>query len=140
MKTKEALLSAHMSEDSRKELAGIIDRLESLTEEKKEAAARIKAEFEQAVGAGFDKRAIQQILKDRAADSQKTIELRAVVDGYVKSLGSLSGTPLGDWARTWLASSARMTRQDTEAAETMSGFMKSRASKAKADDQPEAGL
>jgi uncharacterized protein (UPF0335 family) len=97
------------------DLAGFIARIESLQEERAEVNAMIKSEFEKAHGDGFDKKALKQILKERAADGEKTVKHRAIVETYRRALGGLSGTPLGDWARGWLADDERNKMREEEA-------------------------
>lgn len=96
-----------LSRDQKNQLSDIIERLESLTAEKKIAAEKIKAEYAEAASAGFDKAAIKQIVKDRLADADKTVALRRMVDVYRKALSTFASTPLGDWARQWIANDAR---------------------------------
>jgi len=98
--------------NAKEQLAGYIERIESLVEEKKQVAERIKSEFTSAAAEGFDRKAIQQIIKDRAADAQKTVEMRAIVESYRKALGALAGTALGDWARQWVVNDARLQRRE----------------------------
>lgn len=118
---------------SAKDLAGFIDRIEGLIAEKQEVAERIKSEYAEAAGTGFDKKALQQIIKERAADSEKTIQHRSIVHTYRQALGGLAGTPLGDWARTWLAQDERLKRHAHEASTALDEFL------AKAKKQDEGG-
>ena len=70
---------------------------------------------------------IKQILKDRKADLDQTIEMRAKIDTYRKALGSLTDTPLGDWARSWMANEARTRRRDSpETDPQLDEFLKKR--------------
>lgn len=105
--------SDDLGSNARVQLAGFIERIESLEEEKAQVSEKIKAEFAEAAGVGFEKKAIKQILKDRKADLDQTIDMRAKIDAYRKALGSLTDTPLGDWARSWMANEARTRRRDT---------------------------
>lgn len=118
-----------LSQDSKAELGGYVTRIESLLEEKAETAERIKAEFSAAAGQGYDKKAIQQIIKERAADAQKSVEQREIVETYRRALAALSGTPLGDWARQWMAEDSRLKQRAKEAAEPMAEFMGRRSAK-----------
>jgi uncharacterized protein (UPF0335 family) len=100
-----------MGNKSSEELAGFIERIESLETERKQASEKIKAEYAQAQSEGFDKKAIRQLLKDRRADTAKTMELRAVVDAYRKALARRVGNvlgDLGDWARSWNSMEGKM--------------------------------
>lgn len=126
-------MTTELTTDARNELADYVERLESLMAEKKTVAEKIKAEFAEAAGSGFDKRAIQQIIKERAADLDKTIEQRAIVESYRKALGSLSGTPLGDWARQWMANDARHEER-AQKPSAMSDWMKSKRAKSSGEE------
>ena len=124
-----------LGSQARKELGNIIETLESLTEEKKQLGEKIKAEFAEAASSGYDKKAITQILKDRAADAQKSVELRAITATYRRALGSLANTPLGDWARSWMAQEARINKPTNEKSPEMEAFMKGRKAKAASEDE-----
>lgn len=116
------MTSLNLSADQKNELGDFVERLESLLAEKAEVNERIKAEYSEAAGTGYDKKAIQQIIKERAADAQKSIEHREIVETYRRALAGLSGTPLGDWARNWMANDARIKKP--EDANPMRDFMK----------------
>lgn len=116
-------MNQELSGDQRNELADYVGRIESLTAERAEAAEKIKAEYAAAAGAGYDKKAIRQLIKERASDLEKTIEHRKIVETYRKALGGLAGTPLGDWARKWMADEARYERRTSEAS-PMSDWMR----------------
>jgi uncharacterized protein (UPF0335 family) len=103
-----------LGDNARKALAGYVERIERLTQEKAETTADIKAVYEEAAGAGFDKQALKQIIKDRAADTEKTVLFRGVVSTYRRALGALSGTPLGDWARSWTSREAKLRLSEAQ--------------------------
>ncbi len=125
-----------LNADNKVSLAEFVTRIESLMEEKAEVSERIKAEYSEAAGQGYDKKAIQQIVKERAADAQKSVEQREVIETYRRALAGLAGTPLGDWARQWIAEDARFKRRATEAAKPMADFMTKRSGKP-SDDSAE---
>ena len=129
-----------LNSSSRKELAEYIARIESLTEEKSQVIEKIKAEFAEAASSGFDKKAIQQILKERAADTEKSVAQRAITATYRRALGSLANTPLGDWARSWMAHEARINKPADDQSPQMAEFMAGRKRKGAEDDgaRPEA--
>lgn len=122
-----------LNTNTKNELHDIIERIESLTVEKTMASEKIKAEYEAAAGAGFDKKAIQQIIKERAADQDKSIKHRRIVELYRKALSGLAGTPLGDWARSWRAQDALHETRAKESSE-LEAFMSKR--KETKDDRP----
>jgi uncharacterized protein (UPF0335 family) len=100
-----------LGENSGAQLEGFIERIEGLEAEKKMAGEKIKAEYAAAEGAGFDKAGIKQMVKDRKADLQKTIEFRALVAAYRRALARRAGNALGslgEWARSWMASEAKV--------------------------------
>ena len=103
-----------LSREQKNHLADVVERLESLTAEKKMAAEKIKAEYAEAASSGFNVAAIKQIIKDRSADADKTVALRREVDVYRRALGTFASTPLGDWARQWVANDARYERRAAE--------------------------
>src|SRR5689334_17957464 len=92
---------------TRDELAAFIQRIEDGEADRAKASENIKSIYAQAASTGFDVKALRQLIKDRKADSDKSISLRAVVRTYRKALGNLTGTPLGDWARGWIAEENR---------------------------------
>jgi uncharacterized protein (UPF0335 family) len=123
--------------DTRNALGDFVQRIESLLEEKAAVSERVKAEYAEAAGQGFDKKAVQQIIKERAADAQKSIEQREIVETYRLALAGLVGTPLGDWARQWVANDARIKQSAKQQKSAMSDFMEKRKSD-KPSDQPPA--
>lgn len=86
-----------LGDNSAQQLAGIIERIEGLEVEKVQAAAKIAAEKKLAQSNGFDIKAINQLLKDRRGDTDKTTEARAVTKSYLQALAKLPGT-IGEWA------------------------------------------
>lgn len=68
-------------------LLSYIERVEHIEEEKKALQNDIKEIFEEAKSAGFDVKAIKQILKLRKKDDQERQEEDFVLDVYKKALG-----------------------------------------------------
>lgn len=101
--------------NSKQQLAGFVERVESLLDEKAQVSEKIKAEYAEAAAAGFDKKALKQLLKERQADTVGTVEHRSIVALYRRALGTLTGTPLGDWARGWMSREAKMRLDDAKA-------------------------
>ncbi len=100
--------------NARQQLEGFIARIEGLLEERAEIAEKIKAEYAEAAGTGFDKKALKQIIKERAADSEKTIEHRTIVDLYRRALAKSAQGTFGDWARGWLSREAKTALDNTK--------------------------
>lgn len=124
-------------------LVATIERIEDAEAEVVEARERVKAAFSAAAGAGFDAKAIRQLIKERKADSEKSIKKRRLVELYRRSIAGLSGTPLGDWARSWIAEDARAKRGDAHEEEPLlSDFMRKKSAKGNptdpSDDHPQA--
>ena len=115
-----------LNSNATEELAGFIIRIEDLTAEKAEIASRIKAEYDMAAGSGFNKKALQQLIKDRASDNSHTIALRAEISTYRKALGGLSDTPLGEWAQTWVAEDERIRRRRKDASTELDEMVEKR--------------
>lgn len=68
-------------------LLSYIERVEHIEEEKKALQNDIKEIFEEAKSAGFDVKAIKQILKLRKKDDQERQEEDFVLDVYKRALG-----------------------------------------------------
>ena len=118
-----------------KEVGDYILRIESLTEEKKQVGEKIKSEFAEAASSGYDKDAIKQMIKERSADAQKSIEKRAILASYRRAVAGLANSHVGDWARSWLAQEARINKPTkAETSPQMDDFMKGRKQKATLPD------
>lgn len=68
-------------------LLSLIERIERLGEEKKELQEAIKDIFAEAKGAGFDVKALREVLKLRAQDKEEREEREAIRDAYLRALG-----------------------------------------------------
>lgn len=95
-----------LGSNSAQQLIKFVERIESLEAEKAQTAANIKAEKELAKAAGFEVKAINQMLKDRKADLAKTTRLRAVVQTYLRAVGQYADTELGQWALQFIREQA----------------------------------
>lgn len=94
-------------------LAEIIDRVESLEAERAATAKTIKSVLATAESDGYDKKAIQQIVRERRVDMTKQAEIKVAVARYKKELGALVDTPLGEWASACLATERTVTKRGT---------------------------
>ncbi len=77
----------HNSGVAAAELKQFIERVERLHEERKALSDDIADVFKEAVGRGFDKKAMQQVIKLRAMDTAQRQELEAIVDLYRSAVG-----------------------------------------------------
>ena len=93
--------------NSGKQLFDFVQRIESLEAEKTAAVDDIKAEKAAAKAAGFDLKALNQILKERKGDTKKTMELRAIIETYRRALGKYADTELGQWALNSISEQAK---------------------------------
>lgn len=102
-----------LTSDSREKLAKVIEQIESAESERKQTSEHIKSLYSSAEADGFDRRAIRQIIKDRRADTEKTLRLRQTTRVYRKALASIPGQlELSDWARSAEAQDLRMNRPE----------------------------
>jgi uncharacterized protein (UPF0335 family) len=76
-------------------LRSLVERIERLEVEKKGLADDIKDIFAEAQGAGFDKKALRAIIKERSEDAATRREREELMDVYRSALGMLSDTELG---------------------------------------------
>lgn len=81
--------------NSKELLKSIVERLE---EEKKGLTSDIKDIYAEAQGAGYDPKALRQIIRDRKKDADELREHEELVAVYKHALGDLDGTPLGQAA------------------------------------------
>jgi len=80
-------------------LRGFIERIERLEEEKRNISADITDIKKEAKSAGFDVKAINQILKERRMATADVEDLLGLLEVYRAALGMLDGTPLSQLAR-----------------------------------------
>lgn len=79
-----------ISKEARERLKSVIDRIENLEGERKELASDIKDIKAEAKGAGFDVKAINDILKMRKKESAEVMEHTMIVETYCRALGMSS--------------------------------------------------
>jgi len=73
--------------NSREQLKSIIERVESVNSDIKERQTDRSEIFQEAKSAGFDTKALRQIIRIRAEDPNKRAEREAVLDTYMSALG-----------------------------------------------------
>lgn len=71
------------------QLKSFIERIERLEEEKKSLSEDIKEVFSEADGAGFDTKALREIIKIRKMDADQRAEREAIVDLYMQAIGMI---------------------------------------------------
>ncbi|CAA0101270.1 Uncharacterised protein [Starkeya nomas] len=72
---------------AKEQLKSFIERIERLEEEKQTIGEDIKDTFLEAKGAGFDIKALREILKIRKQDADQRAEHEAIVDLYLQAMG-----------------------------------------------------
>jgi uncharacterized protein (UPF0335 family) len=68
------------------QLRSVIERIERLTEEKAALAADIRDVYAEAVGNGFDRKAIREIIKLRKLETSEREEQETVLETYMRAL------------------------------------------------------
>jgi uncharacterized protein (UPF0335 family) len=77
-------------------LRSFVERIERLEEDRANLSADIREVIAEAKSAGFDARAIRELVKLRKLDPAERQEREHLLDVYRRALGDLDGTPLGD--------------------------------------------
>lgn len=80
-------LVINVKDGSALRLRSIVDRIERLEEERKALGADIKDIYQEAKSAGFDVKALRQLLRLRKMRQAEADELEALVDTYRHALG-----------------------------------------------------
>jgi uncharacterized protein (UPF0335 family) len=78
-----------MNRAAKSRIRSFIERVERLIDERKEVQEQIKEVFAEAKGDGFDVKAMRQVIKIRGMDRAKRLELEALVDLYLATLGEI---------------------------------------------------
>ena len=69
------------------QIKSIVARINTLEDQKKEAADDIRDVYAEAKGNGFNPAALRVIVRKQRADAKKAAELQADVDAYMNALG-----------------------------------------------------
>lgn len=77
------------------QLKSIIERIESLEQDKAAIAEDIKEVYSEAKGNGFDTKILKKVIALRKQDANKRLEEQAILSTYLDALGMLADTPLG---------------------------------------------
>lgn len=84
-----------LTADRKKQLEGYITEVERWDEQKKIIVDDIAAIYSAAKDAGFDTKAMRQIVRERKISRDKREAYEAIVDVYKHALGMLVDLPLG---------------------------------------------
>lgn len=91
----------HLNPDDRRKLNSIISQIIGLENEKQELHTDIAALYESAKDAGFSKKAVRAIVREKMMSLEQKLNakrLAETVDQYRAALGMLEDTPLGEAA------------------------------------------
>jgi uncharacterized protein (UPF0335 family) len=73
--------------NSNAQIKAIVERINTLEDEKKTIADDIRDVYAEAKGNGFNPAALRVIVRKQRADAKKAAELQADVDAYMAALG-----------------------------------------------------
>ena len=79
-------------------LMSIVERIEKLEDERKLLQADIKDIYTEAKSAGFDTKVLRMLIASRKKDQSEWEEQQALLETYMRALGQLADTPLGQAA------------------------------------------
>ena len=79
-------------------LMSIVERIEKLEDERKLLQADIKDIYTEAKSAGYDVKVLRMVIASRKKDQAEWEEQQALLETYMKALGQLADTPLGQAA------------------------------------------
>jgi uncharacterized protein (UPF0335 family) len=80
------------------QLLAVVERIERLNEEAKTIKDDIADVYTEAKGSGYDVKALRKIVALRKLDPSQRAEEETILQTYMRALGMLVGTPLGDAA------------------------------------------
>jgi uncharacterized protein (UPF0335 family) len=79
-------------------LMSIVERIEKLEGERKLLQEDIKDIYTEAKSAGFDTKVLRMVIASRKKDQAEWEEQQALLETYMRALGQLADTPLGQAA------------------------------------------
>jgi uncharacterized protein (UPF0335 family) len=79
-------------------LMSIVERIEKLEDERKLLQADIKDIYTEAKSAGFDTKVLRMLIASRKKDQAEWEAQQALLETYMRALGQLADTPLGQAA------------------------------------------
>ena len=80
------------------QLQSIVDRIENLEEEKRQAAEAVNEIYKEAKANGFDVKILRKVVAARKKTDAQRSEETAIMETYLHALGMLADTPLGQFA------------------------------------------
>lgn len=80
------------------QLRSIVERIERLEEEKKAISEDIREVYVEAKGNGFDPKILRKLIAIRKRDRAELDEEETILEIYMRALGMLADTPLGQHA------------------------------------------
>lgn len=79
-------------------LMSIVERIEKLEDERKNLQADIKDIYTEAKSTGFDTKVLRMLIASRKKDQDEWEAQQALLTTYMRALGQLADTPLGQAA------------------------------------------
>ena len=79
-------------------LMSIVERIEKLEDERKNLQADIKDIYTEAKSTGFDTKVLRMLIASRKKDQDEWEAQQALLETYMRALGQLADTPLGQAA------------------------------------------
>lgn len=76
-------------------LKSIVERIENLEAEKRNAAEMISDVYKEAKAAGYDVKALRKLIHDRRKSADEVEELAILVEIYRKAIEGIADLPLG---------------------------------------------
>lgn len=80
-------MNGALGNNSAEQLKSIVERVEKLADDIDIIRSDVKDIYAEAKGAGYDVRALRQIVRLRAEDPDKRAEREAILDTYMAALG-----------------------------------------------------
>lgn len=87
--------NSNLNEQEKTKLAGFVGEIERIDAEVRELTSDRGNIYKAAKNAGFDNRALREVIRRRRMEHSKRVEWETAVDAYLNALGDFSSTPLG---------------------------------------------
>jgi uncharacterized protein (UPF0335 family) len=89
---------SNFGDNSAARLRSLVERIENLEDERKLLQADIKDIYTEAKSAGYDAKVLRMVIAARKKDQDELNEQQALLETYMRALGMLADTPLGQAA------------------------------------------